>query len=826
VLQFLYLIVICWLPGAVLFRGPWLDRDRRAVLDAEERAFWAVIVSIALTLSIVLLLAALHRYTFERLIAGNLLVTAAAAMAARGRLRLGPAARRPGLTIVLPLLLILLGAWRFSPPSEYIIGGKDPGVYMNAGIQIGQRGTLWFHDPVIADLPAFAWDLFQPYYGRDVYYSTRFMGFFIMDPERGTVVSQFPHLYPASIAVGYGVDGLTGARRVTGAWAILGVLAVYFASARIVGRGAAALGAGLLTLHVIQVWFARYPNTEVVLQALLFAALLAHARAHADGVRFFAPLTGLLAGLLLFLRIDAVFAVAAIVAGAAIGGVTGIRSRVSMWIGLGVTSTIAAVYLLGPMRGYMERPIVYLDNLPRAGYLALAAGAALLAVLLVGAPRMPRLSARLGRWLPTSLAVVLAAAALYALFFRHPAGRLAAHDAYALRTFAEFYVLIPAVLAALAGYAIYARRSFWKAPEFFLAVPIFGFFFFYKIHIVPEHFWMARRFLPVILPMTLVLAAALAFGEGRGLRRRAIQWTVGLLFVGLLAAQYQRAARPILGHVEYAGMIPHLETLAGRIADDELVIAESRDSGSDIHVLATPLAYIYARNVLLLASPRPDKEVFARYLEAARSQYRRVLFLGSGGTDLLSHRYGVHSIASERFQVPEYEAPVNALPRVVTMKEFDYGLYEFTPPEPREGRWFDLDLGTRDDLHVLRFHAKEETDGRTIRWTQRQSFISVTVVSADARQITFWMHNGGRPAAAPPARLEVFFHGEPLGTIPVEDGWREYALPIPPDLAARAAAVGDPVELRLLTTTWNPREVLGANDDRELGIMLDRVAVR
>jgi hypothetical protein len=160
------------------------------------------------------------------------------------------------------------------------------------------------------------------------------------------------------------------------------------------------------------------------------------------------------------------------------------------------------------------------------------------------------------------------------------------------------------------------------------------------------------------------------------------------------------------------------------------------------------------------------------------------------------------------------------------MKEFDYGLYEFTPPEAREGLWFELDVGTRDDLHVLRFHAKEDTDGRTIRWTQRQSFISVTIVPAEARRITLWMHNGGRPAAAPAADLEVHFHGVPLGTIRVEDGWREYHLAIPPELAARAAAVGDPVELRLVTTTWNPREVLGTPDDRELGVMLDRVAVR
>jgi hypothetical protein len=122
---------------------------------------------------------------------------------------------------------------------------------------------------------------------------------------------------------------------------------------------------------------------------------------------------------------------------------------------------------------------------------------------------------------------VLATAAVYALFFREPAGRLAAADAFALRTYADFYVSIPAVIAAVVGYAVYARHSFWKAPAFFLAIPIFGFFFFYKLHIVPEHFWMARRFLPLILPMTLVLAAALAFGEQPGRRRRIVQWTWG-----------------------------------------------------------------------------------------------------------------------------------------------------------------------------------------------------------------------------------------------------------------------------------------------------------
>ena len=60
------------------------------------------------------------------------------------------------------------------------------------------------------------------------------------------------------------------------------------------------------------------------------------------------------------------------------------------------------------------------------------------------------------------------------------------------------------------------------------------------------------------------------------------------------------------GHVEYAGVIAKLEGLAAKATDRDLLVVESRNA-SDTHVLALPLAYIYARNVLVLNSPRPDK---------------------------------------------------------------------------------------------------------------------------------------------------------------------------------------------------------------------------
>ncbi len=828
---FIELAIVGWLPGAVIFRLPWLDRDRRAALAAEERAFWAVVLSLAVSLSIVLALAVLHRYSLPRLLVANLALAGVCAAAARERLRFGAAARRVSPAVAVPLILIALGAWRFFPSAEYIIGGKDPGVYVNEGIQIAQRGAVVVHDPVVATVPPFARSLFFPSDERSIYPPLRFMGFWITNAESGAVIGQFPHLFPASIAIGHGLAGLTGARSAVGVWAILGLLAVYFAAARLVGRAAAAATALLLALHVIEVWFGRYPNAEVVMQTLLFAALLANARAHVDGDRFFAPVAGALLGLLLFLRYDAVLGVAGLAAGLVLNTVArGIQRGAPRWtfvLAFGCVAGLAALYLFGPMRPYMYLPIVFLTNLPRWEYIALG-------LLLVGslaavafASRSRSLSAAVERWIPVAVVLIVWLLAFYALVLRQPGGKLAAHDANALRTFTYWYLTLPALLAALIGFALVVRRSFWRDPALIVTVALFACILFFKIRIVPEHLWMTRRFLPVILPGTLLFACAAALSAAR--ERSGVSLgraIIGIIFVVLLGVHYARASRPVANHVEYAGLIPRIEALADTIGDDDLVIVESRDTGSDVHVLGLPLAYVYARPVLLLNSARPDKPQFADFLEWARTRYRRVLFMGGGGTDLLSHRYGVRPLSSDRFQVPEYASLVDAYPTTIRRKEFEYGLYEFTSAEPPASRTFDLDVGVRDDLHVLRFYAKEESGGRTFRWTRARSFVSVTVIQPDSRELIIWMNNGGRPQNVPPADVTVSLHGQALGTVRVANGFAPYTFQIPPELAARAAAYGDPVELAVMTTIWNPRTALGTSDDRDLGVMVDRVAVR
>lgn len=826
-IQVLQILAILWLPGAAIYRAPFAARETRASIDPGERLFWVVVLSVSWSTACVLALAYFGEYRFRRLIVANGVLALTIALVSRFDLRLGAPRWRPKLKMLLPLSLIALGVWRFFPPAEFVVGGRDPGVYVNAGIQIAQRGTFLYEDPVVQSVPGFARDLFFPSHQRHDYYGIRFMGFMIIDPDIGLVVAQFPHLFPASVAIGYGIDGLTGARRTPGFWAILGLLAVYFFGAKLFGRAPAFAGALLLSLHLVQVWFARYPSTEVVIQALLFATLLALVRAH-EGNAFFSVVAAVLLGLLLFLRVDAALAIAGVLAGLGLRFAAGDSWRPSFLIPLGILATTAMAYLLGPMRHYTDRAIVFVTHFRWWQYGLLLIGAAAGMALLVLGARRPSIGARVRVLAPRVLAVALIAAAIYAMYLRRPGGRLAEHDAYALRTVTQYYLTLPAVAAALIGYALAARRLFWNAPAFFTTVALYCFFFFYKIYIVPEHFWMSRRYVPLILPAVCLLAAVAALGTRRGTTFvRPFRWAIGIVFLLLLAQRYARASEPILEHVEFAGVIPRLERVASTIADGDLLIVESGDAGTDVHTLALPLAYIYVRNVLVFNSSAPDKLAFEGFLNWAHERYTRVLFLGAGGTDLLSPAWDAAVVNTDRFRVPEYVAGPGEFPRQPRAKQFDYTIYEFIPPRVGgSASEVAVDLGTRDDLNVLRFHAKEETEGRSFRWSQDDSYVIVPQLDDDVRNVTLWMSDGGRPDAAPPAQVVVALDGEVIGRAEVNTGFKPYQFEIPASLAARIAAKKAPVRLKLTTPVWSPEVVLGTSDDRELGVMVDRVTVQ
>jgi hypothetical protein len=301
--------------------------------------------------------------------------------------------------------------------------------------------------------------------------------------------------------------------------------------------------------------------------------------------------------------------------------------------------------------------------------------------------------------------------------------------------------------------------------------------------------------------------------------------TVGIAVTALLGYHYLTASLLIRKHIEYAEVIPRVERLAERFRDDDLVLFEAR-AASDIHILALPLSYVYARNVLVLYDSRPDKRSVREFLSWAHERYANVYFVAGGGTDLLSRGVGSIVVATERFQVPEYQKTAyDVYPRAAVGKPFDFTIYKLvqtaTTPPPQS-----LDIGGTDDLHLVDFYPKERLGGGnlTFRWSQDTSYLLMSV-PLQSREVALRL-SGGRPRGVPPPRVTVSIEGEELSSAELTNEFRDYVFPIPAATVSTLARREDGVQIRIQSSTWIPRTILGGADTRALGVMVDKAEIR
>jgi hypothetical protein len=103
--------------------------------------------------------------------------------------------------------------------------------------------------------------------------------------------------------------------------------------------------------------------------------------------------------------------------------------------------------------------------------------------------------------------------------------------------------------------------------------------------------------------------------------------------------------------------------------------------------------------------------------------------------------------------------------------------------------------------------------------------VAIPGFSGREREVVLVMNDGGRPKPSGPARVDIFLDDVPLGSTTVGPGFQVYRFAIPAEVATRAAAVDDPARLTLRSTLWNPHAALGLPDNRNLGVMVDRVEV-
>jgi len=849
------------LPGlGLLF---WLSRDDRRALSLDEKLFLVPALSVMCASWVGLVLA--EAGYFSLVTAGALGSGAGLLLAFGGVWKKGRAARRAtkgcepdlgtrrmrGLTLSpqrlrwtawLPFTLLLALALSLQTrPSEYIVGGRDPGTYVAAMGLIGRTGGIVYTDPLLASLPAEDAGLFFRHPDAPDFSWIRFMGFPLENPRSGRVFPEFFHLFPVFGAYLFQAMGVKAALATPCVFGVLGTLACFLALKRILGLAAASLGAGLLATNVLQVWFARYPVSEPMSQFLIWSGILA--LAHWEWTR--APWVGLLAGsafgLSLFVRIDSFLIVVPIglyVLVRRLRGDMRWRELATILLPFGLLAAHAALHARLWAWTYTQNILSrrYWQHPPYQCVLVLGVGIALLHLARPLGRRARPLWLRHRRHLLLACALFIVVSALYAYFLRPVlsawAGadgndrsaalspsvwrdaleslgfrRLAAHDAQAFLRIGWFIhpLGLALAVAGLTGLLIRCRR---RHLFILLCALSFSAFYFYKLRVWNDYFFAARRFVPVILPSALGFAAWVLV---RWARRGRWQQVTSVLLATMLAGLFVRDTARIATHVDWQGMVRFAAEQASLFAPDSVVIFEQPAS---IHLLSLPLWSLHGAPILELARWDPDPARLEHAVRFWRQSGREVYFVYTYRAERGLCGLFLQHLRDVMWAGKEWERSYVGPPTRAEARAFRFKVARvLLPEEVRVPPLSELDVGGSDEFQISGFSGREGAGERTYRWTGPCATLLLPTLP-EARAVVFVASAGQRPT---PARVEVSLGGMNVGSFVAGSDWTEARLLLPPKRP-------DTNLLRLSVSTWRPENVSpGSEDGRDLGVMIDRV---
>jgi hypothetical protein len=547
-----------------------------ARLCVGEALVLAATVGVGLLAWAGLALADAGRYSLAGALALAVPATAVAGVVVwRARERPRLLADRGGLAVVAGVALV--AAIMFFPGFSYGVG-KDPGVYVSHAIAIARLGSSSLDDPVLdrSRIPHVEVMREDPV--------NRLPAIWIADRDPGRVIVQFYHLWPALLASGFQAGGYTGLSNLTPVCGLLAVLTVTLAARRAFGLITGALAGLLLATNMLEVWHAKYPSTETFTQLLVGGALLGVVIALQTRWRGAAGLAGLLLGLAYLARPDSLLLVLLAVAVGCALIVTGRFDARAGWFAAGLAITLP----YGFLQAYVLARRYTLANLVPDFPVVIAVMAGELAVALLvrrGAPRLGPWWSRLLARRPVQLRVGAAggvAALLLVLGFVRPwlFGPVYAVVNYRrTRTYDEaslirlsWFLTMPGFGLALAGLALVALRR-WRAEAWALVLPVTCLLPLYahRAEVSSRLLWWTRRFVPVILPGLVVLAAvALGVGltltAGSGRPRWPVRAAAAAAAAFLLVV-FVGQSLPLRHHQEHAGSFEVIQRIARAAGD-------------------------------------------------------------------------------------------------------------------------------------------------------------------------------------------------------------------------------------------------------------------
>ena len=624
---------------------------------------------------------------------------------------------------------IVLCAALFLPPYHTEMLAGDATVYLNFSRQIVRHGALEFEDPLLRGMPpASRAELFRNRMPRDTTgrYARFPGGFLIADVADPTVTAGFSPLFPVLAALGHALVSPQGALVVAPLFAILSLVGLWCAARRLGGVRAAWLAAALTAVSMPQIWFAKVPLPETLAQCFVLAGLLAWLVATARGAPRWACAAGWFLGLACFAKVDLVVLLSVFLLAAAAMRLLG-RARADgpplllplfAVFGLLVAHNLVHYLLFDshytPYVAYLLRTSAVLGLLRDS--LLLQAGAALAAGLLAaggaaafGVPGA--LAPRLWGLAAAGAVVVYGAAYVTAntVRFDETIAWLGWYFSWPVLVLAALGLAAPG-LARLGLVRGFAAPPGWVFAGLLLAVV--GLQYLYNPLEPGLQIGSMRRYVPVVLPLTMLFAALTAVGllaRVPAARYRAgLTLAAGALLVGLVA-------RPSLAVVGQPLWDARLAPVARLFPARAVVLVGPDLAGTHI---ATSLTYLHDVDAVLVQQANPDGGVLRRAIGDWLADGRPVFMLaGRYDFSFFAPDLALAAIGATQVDLRLLEITRGRVPRAVVQLPIRMRFFRVTGTVGRDR--LDVDVGTRavDLLYNLRgFHAPErEGGGRAAR---------------------------------------------------------------------------------------------------------------
>jgi len=520
--------------------------------------------------------------------------------------RRGEARARPMWWDLGALGLVAVAFALYAHPAEYVLKDRDPGVYTVAAAKLARTGELLTRDPLVGAVASF----------HEFEHGAKHLGFYIHGVD--LVVPQFFPGPFAWLGLGNLAGGIWGELYVVPVFGALAVVMAFVLGGELFGRWAGFVGAALLAVSYVQVWWARYPSSEIMTQFFVLSGLWFAARFVRGGGAGTGVLAGALLGGAMMIRVDA-FLAALVVPALILHDVMLGRSP-RRWVSVCAPLLLAggAMLLYAGTLGERYLPLIYdlhvPDNVLRLSpYLlggTLLVASAVLVLRRSWSGGYERLLALHGRRAALLAALAVLGAALWAYFvlpepweglpeyWGGDAGDTAEFDAYDRQVAVRMvWFLTPAVaVLGMVGFVWAAHRLDAARALFLGAVLAFGFLYVALPNVAPDLPWATRRFVPVVFPGLCLLVGYAIVEAGRTLgrvwsERVGASCAAALAISALVWSVY--VAWPVYGVRELAGAVEGIERLEEAVTDSRVVYVEL--PGDDY---AATLDYLYDRPVL------------------------------------------------------------------------------------------------------------------------------------------------------------------------------------------------------------------------------------